>query len=813
MKQIELLAPAGSYECMVAALKAGCDAVYIGGDLFGARAYAKNLDEEMMKRAIDYVHMHEKKLYLTVNTLIKNQELEELLYQYIYKFYEHGVDAVIVQDVGVIQFLTAQFPNLDLHASTQMNILMAEGVKLLKSYRVKRLVPGRELCLTELKRMRESTNLEIETFVHGALCYSYSGQCLMSSMIGGRSGNRGRCAQPCRKAYHLLEDGKNRDSKNLYYLSPKDICTLELLPDFIEAGIDSFKIEGRMKRPEYVAGVVAAYRKQIDMYFEYGKEQFRSFRKKQTIAIKEDENELKDLYNRGGFCQGYYYQNNGNEMMSFDRPNHNGVLVGRLEKKNGTCLQLRFIETIHTGDVLELRNSFGDLYEFVIKNPIKVDGQSSIVLKNRTNFEIGSLVFRTKNEHLLQKLTNQYINEPLKRMVRGILTAEPGNELSFFVETLDQRYQVICKGSIVSEAEKQPAKEEMIKEHLMKTGDSPFMFYDLEIKLNGSCFLPVGWLKQIRREALLELETKILSASRRKLKYCEYSKLVQREFSLQAAKISALICRAEQLDAVCGCDEVSEVICELDFIPLNKIQDYAEKITKKGKRCYLALPRICRASTYDLLQKQSEDLAVTEVFGYLVRNLEELYFLRIENKELFQLKKIILDYNMYTINLEAKAFWYKFQVDILTLPVELNQKELAELGGAGMDLIVYGRLPLMVSAQCIAKNVGLCRKMQHNALIGALSLKDQSGYCFPLEEHCLYCYSTLYNSVPLQLFDLQNEIKRLGIRNVRLDFTTEGAKEVGQVLQDCVASYFRQGGKAPIERSNYTRGHMKRGVL
>ena len=270
MRKTELLAPAGSLESLKAAVNAGADAVYIGGTRFGARAYANNLTEEDMKWAIDYAHLHGVSLYMTINTLLKEKELEEELYDYVKPYYEQGLDAVIVQDFGVLKALSEWFPDLPLHVSTQMTVTGAEGFEFLKDFpNVTRIVTSRELSLEELQNIRNTTEFEIESFIHGALCYCYSGQCLFSSVIGGRSGNRGRCAQPCRLTYDVLDNGKcisGKDEK--YILSPKDMNTLEILPQLLDMGIDSLKIEGRMKRPEYTAGVVSIYRKYIDRYME-----------------------------------------------------------------------------------------------------------------------------------------------------------------------------------------------------------------------------------------------------------------------------------------------------------------------------------------------------------------------------------------------------------------------------------------------------------------------------------------------------------------------------------------------------------------
>ena len=309
-KNVEILAPAGSYESLRAAVSAGADAVYIGGSKFGARAYADNLDEEKMLEAIDYVHLHGRKIYLTVNTLLKDEEMGQL-YEYLLPYYKQGLDAVIVQDVGVFDFVKTNFPNLPIHVSTQMTVTNEASATFFKECGAERIVPARELNLNEIRDMKKATGLEIECFVHGALCYCYSGQCLLSSMIGGRSGNRGQCAQPCRLPYSV--NGKKAQD----ILSLKDLCTIEMIPELIEAGIDSFKIEGRMKQPEYVYTVVSMYRKYVDLYLNNGKKRFE--------IHKEDLKKLQGIYKRRGYCEGYYKQHNGKNMISLKRP-ENDVL-------------------------------------------------------------------------------------------------------------------------------------------------------------------------------------------------------------------------------------------------------------------------------------------------------------------------------------------------------------------------------------------------------------------------------------------------------------------------------------------------------
>lgn len=352
-RDVEILAPAGSMECLRAAVAAGADAIYLGGTKFGARAYAQNLSEEDLVQAIEYVHIHGRKIYMTVNTLLKDRELNEL-YAYLLPYYKAGLDGVIVQDIGAVKFIGEYFPEMPVHASTQMTITNTLGADFLKRYGITRVVPERELSLKEIRDMKKQTGLEMECFVHGALCYCYSGQCLLSSMIGGRSGNRGQCAQPCRLPYQT--EGK----KPADLMSLKDLCTIDILPELIDAGIDSFKIEGRMKQPEYVYTVVKMYRKYADQYLKLQKEG----KGKSSYHVSEaDKRELLATYQRRGYCEGYYYQHNGKDMVSLKRPKNGRD--GSAEEKPWQDIKVQEkingILTLSVGNRAKLTVSCGDV--------------------------------------------------------------------------------------------------------------------------------------------------------------------------------------------------------------------------------------------------------------------------------------------------------------------------------------------------------------------------------------------------------------------------------------------------------------------
>ena len=498
MRKIEVLAPAGSFDTMKAAYKAGADAVYMGGPMFGARAYADNADAGQMLSAIDYAHLHGRKLYMTVNTLLKNTEIEGQLEDYIRPFYEQGLDAVIVQDLGVMEMIHTLFPDMAIHASTQMTVCGTDYGKWLRDHGASRIVTPRELDLSEIADMKQQTGVEIETFVHGALCYCYSGQCLMSSMIGGRSGNRGRCAQPCRLPWTFHSDSREKSG---YLLSPKDLCSLQLLPDLINAGVDSLKIEGRMKKPEYAALTAYLYRKYTDLYLTGGREHYH--------VDQADLEQLMDLYNRGGFTDGYFYRHNGQEMMSVKRPNHSGLNIGQGRINRRGEMEIQPMKDLGAGDVLELP----DGQSVKLDEAVSVGGQLKVKYTGKP-FKQTCSVMRTRNQSLIQTVAEQYVkNSDLKEKLYGYVSIS--KDLPARIDVYYRDMHVCSEGAIVQPAQKRPLTEEEIRRRLMKTGGTPFEFDQLEISLEEDCYMTVQELNQFRREALDTVERAVLTPFRR----------------------------------------------------------------------------------------------------------------------------------------------------------------------------------------------------------------------------------------------------------------------------------------------------------
>jgi len=823
-KRPEILAPAGSLDSLKGAVAAGADAVYIGGTRFGARAYADNPGRDSLLEAIDYVHAKDRRIYLTVNTLLKNQELTKELGAFIEGYYKAGIDAVIVQDVGVLHFLATHFPDLPVHASTQMTLVSADGIKSFAEYPVTRLVPARELSFTEIAAIREETDLELECFVHGALCYCYSGQCLFSSMIGGRSGNRGRCAQPCRMPYTVWEDGK-RLQENTYALSPKDICTLDRIPNLVKAGIDSYKIEGRMKRPEYTAGVTAAYRFMTDLYLEYGEKEFYRYLKQHPELLKEQTMRVADLYNRGGFSNGYYVQYHGPSMMSMDRPNHSGVKVGEVESSQGIRAKIRLTETLHAQDVLEIRAG-EENYEFTVGKAAAEEESSFYETNVKKGFPLkrGLPVYRTKNESLLQELRIGLVEKKVRQPVRGEVVLEIGKPVILTISTechersslLPRRdtdkvrvVSVTVSGDVVTEAQNQPVSEEKISEQLKKTGESEFYFEQLNVQVDGNCFLPVGKIKDLRRKTFEQMMQEILSGYRREYKTEPVREDNARELpgdrevseDRKQPEQIALVSTTDQWDCVMQAEEITTVYVDLQNLPLREQLGLAKETAAYGKRVFLVLPHIFRNKEKKRYLEILPELVPGSIHGFLVKSLEELTFLR-ENglSETFELR---LNYNLYAFQEEAKKFFREEGLTRFTAPVELNEEELKEYGEEDCDFLVYGRLPLMVSAQCVRDNLATCSAGKKTE---GLVLSDRMGAKFPVRQICSSCYNVIYNSACFSL--LGTEITgKFSPAGFRMDFVFETREETEKVLEA-----WRRGTAPELSGTGFTKGHFKRGI-
>ncbi len=716
-ENFELLAPAGSFEILKAVIAAGADAVYVGGSKYGARAYANNFNEEELLEAIDYVHLRGKKLFLTVNTLFKNDELKDGLYEYLLPYYRRGLDAVIVQDMGVIAYIREYFPDLPVHTSTQMTVTGPDGAKLLKDLGAERVVLARELSLSEMKAIYQETGIELETFVHGALCYSYSGQCLFSSMLGGRSGNRGRCAQPCRLPYAVCDANKKEYCGSSYVLSLKDLCGIEYLHQLRDAGVYSLKIEGRMKQASYAAGVVSFYRKYIDL--------------EQQVS-KDDMQHLYELGNRLGFTQEYFTKHNDKSMITFEKPS-----------------------------------------------------------------------YEKSNEALHKSIEETYVGMKSQLPIRGILTLHCGQPMTLYVETADSvtaSYSIMVEGPEVSAALNKPLEQADVDSRMRKTGESAFYFTDLNIEMDEGIFAPNGVLNQLRRDALEQLEEQMLQKFFRETDIKAEKEFLNTPKQQNYEHLTYIVsCETmEQLDACIGHPMISAIYIDHQMFHL---KSYVEELSACVKRIHdakkeaiLRLPAIFRKSTADFFYDIVEELRQICLDGIVVRNYEELYFVHTMLPELL----MIGDYSLYTYNDLAKESFEDLGVAYTTIPLELNQKEIRNRENVHSEMIIYGHYPLMTTAGCVQKNTKGC-----TGVSSVLYLKDRYQVYFPVKNFCNSCYNVIYNSVPTCLFSELDQLRKMNIHRMRIEFTVETGDGIYDVLK------LLDGGNAELE---HTKGHYKRGV-
>ena len=754
-KKVEILAPAGSFDSMKAAVAAGADAVYMGGSRFGARAYAENPDEMGMLEAINYVHLHGRQLYMTVNTLVKEDEMDDL-YDYLLPYYQAGLDAVIVQDMGVFSYIREHFPDLPVHASTQMTITGPEGAALMTRMGATRIVTARELSLEEIRRIYQETGVEIESFVHGALCYCYSGQCLFSSLIGGRSGNRGRCAQTCRLPFDVLRrldennpnENRNKKKENgvlnpgdsKYVLSLKDLCTLDILPDILEAGVYSLKIEGRMKSPRYTAGVVRLYRKYVDLYLKNGRKGYR--------VDPKDRKELLDLFDRGGQTLGYYTEHNGRDMVvCHEKP-----------------------------------------------------------------------AFRQENRELYQYLDKTYVEAEVKEPVQGFARVCEGEPLQLTLQYEDpltgESRMAGGIGAVVQTAVKQPMSKERIEKQLGKTGNTPYYFENLEVETGGSPFVPVQELNELRRSAFEQLTGEILRPYRREMpenKACETGKGRQNledenNIGNKTAlyRIHVSVEHPAQLKAALSVPEVGAIYLDSAEFGAEQWNEWVSRCHEADKQCLLVMPHIFRDRAKEYFETHRSKLESAGFDGLVIRAWEELELVREWKISI----PLVMDYGIYTMNHRAENFVREMAPELpmrFTLPVELNSRELEARGSRERELLVYGSIPVMVTAQCIRKTVEGCSKCPEY-----LYLRDRKKKVFPVRNQCRFCCNTIYNSSPLSLLKDKKQIDRLQPEVLRLAFTSESAAQTGEVLDAYVKTFLHQ---EPVElEGEFTRGHFKRGV-
>ena len=664
MKKPELLAPAGNMDAFLAAIEAGADAIYIGGYTFGARAFANNFSDDEIIKCINYAHLYGVKVYITVNTIVYEKEVD-LFLNYIDFLHRNNVDAIIIQDLGMFDLVRKVYPNLELHASTQMHIHNLNGVLNLQKWGAKRVVMARETSYETLKKIKKHTSIELEVFVHGALCVSYSGQCLMSSLIGGRSGNRGKCAGTCRQQYNLIDDNGKKYNEDSYLLSTRDLNTLEDIGKLIELGIDSFKIEGRMKRAEYVYLVVSIYRKAIDNYLKY----------KETRITEDDILELKKIYNRK-FTKGYLF--NDKNIMNTYRPNHLGIKIGKVIKKDKNSIYIKLNNKLINGDGIRFLNKVEDdgliISQMYINKQKVISAKENdvIEIKGNINCDNGATVIKTTDKEQMDKLNNLINKRTRKVSINGKVIVKQDEFMKITLN--DEKNEV----TFISDEKPQlatnkPLMKEDIEKQIKKINDTIYTFRNLEIYTDNKSFVPLSKLNEIRRGAIELLDQKRLYNV--EYKKCSYN--IDLPNFNTVNKENILIRNKDMYNKI-----KSKKFNEL-YLP-----DYLYNVINDDRKV-LKLSRV---------QNENRKYDIPVLVGEISSIIKDCY----------------TDFSFNVVNSYTVAFLHSIGVNRVTLSQELNDEEIKELIDAyikryqknpNLELIVYGREEMMISKYNILKNL------------------------------------------------------------------------------------------------------------
>lgn len=785
MNKIELLAPAGSMESLIAAINNGADAIYLGGNKFSARAYASNFDNETMMKAVDYAHSYNVKVYVTINTILKQSELKEAL-KYAGYLYEIGVDAIIIQDLGLVKLIRDVYPDFELHASTQMTIHNAEGALYFREKGMQRIVLSRELTVDEIKYISKDLGIETEIFVHGALCVCYSGQCLMSSMIGGRSGNRGRCAQPCRMQYTLK--GENFGERKAYLLSPKDTCFIDDMDAVIKSGTSSLKVEGRMKKPEYVAGVTRNYRKAIDKVLVNTK-----------FDLQRGRQELAQLFNREGFAKAYLYKNVGKDMMSYNYPKNTGVYIGQVSNSGEVKLEA----SVSLGDGIRF-NDDGFTLSKILNNNNEVKEAfkgETVKLFPTGGYKKGYKLYKMSDKKLYDELNDDL--KPYKRKIN--LTSEiefkVNSPLCIKAKYNKKEYRVY--GEMVEEATNKPLTRERVEEALRKSGEIPYRFDKIIFDIFDDGFIRISSINNLRRELFEKILKEEVSSYRRKRTegtIKEWNAKCQENLGYIYSCITK-----DQLKALLEDNKAQNIALDIFFsrqkhaLNKNDLKNLYE--TSKDKNIYLKVPSIIKQESNSIVKIIDE--LKPYIKGIITSNAG---IIKIYKDKLF----IIGDYKLNIFNKEAAEF-YAQDVDIPFLSLELNRKEIKELmkhTNCNMGINIYGKTELMISEYCpMGSTFG--NKSSKKECSG-VCMKDNFKLIDRMNESFTVlgdnsCRSYILNSIATNLIDEMEELKSFNISNFRVDFKDESYDEVKDVLNQIAR-------KAKNENNKYTKGHYKRGV-
>lgn len=833
MKKPELLAPAGSMEALRAAVENGADAVYLGGKSFSARQNAQNFSEAELQDALDYAHLRGVKIYVTLNTLLADTEIDQVV-PYLQFLYNSGVDALIVQDLGLSQLVKNKLPHFPLHASTQMTVHNSEGVCYMAELGFERVILAREVALTEIEAIRQKTDMELEVFIHGALCICYSGQCLMSSLIGGRSGNRGRCAQPCRMNYQLVDaQGKAVvDEKDVgkYLLSPRDLQMIDHLPELIASGVGSLKIEGRMKRPEYVATIVRVYRQALDRCLE-NPEKYQS--------LPQEKKALAKMFNRQ-FTTGHFFGNQGKELMSFKRPNNRGIALGRVKSvdKQKDFISIQLEDDLQIGDGIEVWVTQGGrvgtkVHQLILgkQRVEKAPAGALVSLPFKGKIRVGDRTFKTSDAALLAQAQESFTSPQAQRNMLITMKAVLGigQPVRLTVSDFDGNEVVVASDFIGEKAQKHPLDEKRVKKQLLRLGNVPYTVQSLTIDIDGEVMVPVSILNEIRREAIEKLSQQRLSQWQR-----AGVRLTERSFKsdtvpfrkkkplMLTVKVSCLKTLQAALEG--GAKRLyygGERFWEDRRKDLKScLNEAVVSCHDHGAELYFALPRITKEFELKDFLPLLDELSSLQVDGMLISNIGQISLGKTLDIP------VLADYGIPVFNGHTAEFLKEQNVQGMTYSPEMNFEQLEQFrrpGGMSGEAIVHGSLPLMISQYCpvgVIKgngkcSTGVCLSQER------YGLKDRLNFVFPIATDA-YCRMHLFNAKDLCLVDDIMRFKTLGITYLRIEgslMDTE-IKDIVQLYHEALEENITPEELARVKEKlvelsprGFTKGHYYRGVL
>ena len=758
---IELLSPAGDFECIKAAVQNGADAVYFGASSFSARAFATNFDKNSLENAINYCKIRGVKTNLTLNTLIKNNEFSEAI-DLASKAYSYGIDAIIVQDLGLAEFLIKNFPDLSIHGSTQMTVHNLAGVLELANRGFKRVVLARELSLDEISYICKNSPIEIEVFIHGALCISYSGDCLFSSMIGGRSGNRGKCAQPCRLPYTLLENEKKIDSG--YLLSPRDLCSLEFLPQLINSGVTSFKIEGRMKTPEYVATVTRIYRKYIDS--------------SHTEIEAQDKKDLLQVFNRGGFSTGHLANTPNKNLIYPEKPNNMGIFLGEIHNFSPAKghISLTLNDTVEIGDKIAIQNKTEEanytVSELMKKNTnLKIAHQNEYVTLGRMKGSIkeGNKVYKIASSQLSDFAKSSYSSENIKRDLFCEISVKRNEYI--FMKLYDNFGISLELSSAIKpvEAINSPITKERIIAQISKTNNTPYFFTKIDVILDDNLYIsPISSLNELRRQALAEYEQRLLNSFKRQIP--QLAPISYEQPANNSKKCISILLNILNLNYdYSNLENVDNVYIPLKYFFDTSYYNMLDNLCK-SYNVYIYMPHILRKNYLALLNNLDNILQKFLIKGFVLSNIGQFHLLKkYEDSYIFVGNYNLNVFNDFTANC--------LHCSRITVSPELDNTDYLNITNS--ELIVYGSIPLMTSNYCLLGKsnhcYGNCSKRCNSC--NTYSLIDRKGAKFRFIPDNIDTITTIFNCKKFSLNYMDYPVS-----NLRLDFLDEPVDEIRKVV-------------------------------